>query len=124
MPSDVISMSAKCVNRSDVVIKLLREKVEQGLEECGVALEGHAKEYCPVKTGALQASIKHSVTGTSVTISAGGDSATLAGDDKHVDYADIVEFGSTKTRAQPYMRPALENHKDEVKQIMDNAMSR
>lgn len=123
MSSDVISMSAKCVNRSDIVIRLLRDKVAEGLEECGVVLEGHAKDYCPVRTGALRESIGHGVSGTSVTIFAGGDSVTSGGSDKHVDYAAIVEFGSTKTRAQPYMRPALENHKDEVKQIMDAALS-
>lgn len=119
---DVISVSAKCFNRSEVVRKLMEERVLAGLEECADLLKERAREYCPVDTGALQESIDTAVVGNYVVIYAGGDSFTHKGTDKHVDYAEYVEYGTSRTPAQPFMRTAKENHADEVKRIMDNAI--
>ena len=54
-----------------------------------------ARQLVPVKTGALRKSIK--ATENSVT----------AGSDK-VDYAGIVELGTARRAAQPFLRPAIE----------------
>lgn len=122
MSNDLISTSVKCFNRSDVVRKLLEDRVMAGLEECADLLKERAREYCPVKTGALQESIDTAVVGNYVVIYAGGDSVTHKGEDKHVNYAEYVEYGTSRTPAQPFMRPAKENHASEVKRIMDNAL--
>ena len=122
---DLIGVSVRCTNRSDVVLRLLEDRVQEGLEECAEFLRDKAKGYCPVDTGALQASIDAKPVGNRhVVIYAGGDSLTNAGNGKHVDYAQYVEFGTSRTPAQPFMRPAKENHKGELKQIMDGALSR
>lgn len=125
MSNDLIGVSVKCTNRSEAVLKLLQDRVQEGLEECADFLKEKAKEYCPVDTGALQASIGAEPVGNRhVVIYAGGDSLTNAGNDKHVDYAPYVEFGTSRSPAQPFLRPAKENHRGELKQIMDAAMSR
>lgn len=122
MSNDIISASVKCFNRSDNVLKLLNDRVQQGLVDCGEFLREKAREYCPVDTGALQESIDYKPVGKYVVLYAGGDSLTHAGNDKHVDYAGYVEFGTSRAAAQPFLRPAKENHMDEVKRIMDNAL--
>lgn len=119
---DVISASVKCFNRSDNVLKILNERAMDGLQKCGEVLREHARNYCPVDTGALQESIDFAVVGKYVVLYAGGDSLTHGGSDKHVDYAGYVEFGTSRMAAQPYLRPAKENHMDEVKHIMDDAL--
>lgn len=66
----------------------------------------------PVDTGALQLSIKKSVTQkggkTTGTVSAGGGA---------VGYATMIEFGTSKMAARPFMRPAINENADEVKRI-------
>jgi HK97 gp10 family phage protein len=37
-------------------------------------------------------------------------------------YARFVEFGTVKTHARPFLRPALENNKDEAAKIMIEAL--
>lgn len=114
--SNVIDTKVVCFNRSDNVLALLREKVQQGLEDCAEALVGHAQGYCPVRTGALRDSIDYEIVDDrNVAIRAGSDEAY---------YAAYVEFGTSRNVAQPFLRPAKENHKDEMKQIMDAALIR
>lgn len=54
-----------------------------------------ARRLCPVKTGALQKSIKATDDGVEVT----------------EDYAGAVEFGTATRAAKPFMRPAIEQLK-------------
>ena len=32
----------------------------------------------------------------------------------HTDYAEHVEFGTSRMEAQPYMRPAIDEHEGEI----------
>jgi len=68
----------------------------------------------PVDTGRLQASVRQVVyrQGKSIigTITAGGDGIT---------YATAMEFGTSKVRARPFMRPALNETKGAVKTILE-----
>ncbi len=74
-------------------------------------VEGTAIALCPVDTGALRATIKLEVVEQSqlrviVRLTAGSET---------VYYAPYVEFGTARTAAQPFMRPAWEQWSDEVK---------
>lgn len=40
------------------------------------------------------------------------------------DYAAHVEFGTVKMEAQPFLRPAAENHKDELAHISANVIQK
>ncbi len=39
------------------------------------------------------------------------------------DYAGFVEYGTVKMRAQPYLRPAVENHKHEIVKAMADELN-
>jgi HK97 gp10 family phage protein len=54
-----------------------------------------AKQYCPVDSGALRDSIYWYETNGQIVIGAG------------VFYAAFVEYGTSRNRAQPFLRPAI-----------------
>lgn len=65
-----------------------------------VKVDRAAKERCPVDTGRLRSSI---------TWRLGRDSQGLLGIvGTNVEYAPYVEFGTSRTGAQPFLRPALQ----------------
>lgn len=42
----------------------------------------------------------------------------------NVEYAPYVELGTRKMRAQPYLRPSIENHLEEYKKILENELQK
>ncbi len=72
----------------------------------------NAKLGVPVDTGALQASIKKSVTRN-------GDKTTgeISAGNGQVPYAAMIEFGTSKMAARPYMRPAINENSELIKRI-------
>lgn len=110
------------------VIADLDRKVETALTVCGGKIEGYAVDLCPVGTeestgikgykgGSLRSTIRYELDkdGDSVAIGAGG----IDGIYRFVDYAKYVELGTYKMRAQPYLRPALEDHQNEIKAVIE-----
>ena len=81
-----------------------RQAQRDGLEAGARIVETHAKVYAPVDTGTLQGSIEveNPVTPELAKISPA------------TDYAEHVEFGTSRMAAQPYMRPALDQHEAEI----------
>lgn len=77
---------------------LLRASLRRALEKVGLVAEGYAKRLCPVDTGRLRNSITHEVEGESAYIGT------------NVEYAPHVEMGTSRTKAQPFLRPAAQNH--------------
>lgn len=76
----------------------------------GAALfERQAKAITPVDTGRLRASIHTDVQGNSSQ--AEGSTGT------NVEYAPYVEFGTSKAKAQPYLRPAARIVKPKIDRI-------
>ena len=111
----------------------LEQAKARALEIIGGKIESYAKGLVPVDTGALRNSITHAVDGD--TVIAG--SAIL--------YAPYVELGTGKdyspppewmennaprgagiisrsVKPRPYLRPAVENHIDEYKNVMENEL--
>lgn len=83
--------------------------IDRALEEIGLAGEGFAKAKCPVDTGNLRNSITH--------VTAPGEDAVYIG--TNVEYAAYVEFGTSRTAAQPYLRPAAADHAETYRSIME-----
>jgi HK97 gp10 family phage protein len=84
------------------------ESMLTGAAQAGaMVIEGWAKVKCPVDTGFLRNSIQTESLG-------GGRARVFAG----AEYAIYVEYGvpSRHMGAQPYMRPAADDHRDEVTQ--------
>ena len=84
--------------------------IARALEKIGLVAEGYAKRLCPVDTGRLRNSITHADDGEAEYIGT------------NVEYAPYVELGTSRTRAQPYLKPAVVNHSDEYKKIVEAEM--
>ncbi len=99
--------------------------VEAVQESCEL-IQASAQGYCPVDTGALQASI-------TIDPPTEGDASVTGSVAPHTDYASYVEYGTGRRgdpsapyahveswpgqAAQPYMRPALDENRGKVKDI-------
>lgn len=82
-----------------------QKSLDQFLEAAGIIVEGQAKLLTPVDTGLLRSSINYQVQGKTCKIGT------------NVHYAPHVEFGTVRMKAQPYLRPALQNNEDKLKQL-------
>lgn len=94
----------------DEVIEMLQSKRKKILTEWGMTAEAYATDYCPVDTGRLQASISYDTDDDTMYLGT------------NVEYAPYVEMGTSRMDAQPYLRPAIENHMGEYKDIMNEVM--
>ena len=75
----------------------LREIMHKKMDEKSKDAVFFAKHYVPVKTGYLRNSIYYRSVGFLEFLI-----------EAYANYAGFVEYGTSKQRAQPYMRPSLE----------------
>lgn len=102
-----MAISVTIEDHSPEFLEELKRRIPVALEECGLAAEGYAKRLCPVDTGLLRNSITHAVV---------EDSAYIG---TNVEYAPYVEMGTSRTRAQPFIRPAITENADDYKRIIE-----
>lgn len=102
-------MSVKVVDNSQIFVNAKNEAVAAALEAIGLTAERHAKERCPVDTGRLRNSISHAVKEDEQAVYIG----------TNVEYAAYVELGTSRMKAQPYLKPAATTHAAEYKQIAE-----
>lgn len=120
-------------DNSKEVLSALRTQAAKALEECGLVAEGYAKMLSPVDSGALRNSISHTVA----------DNECYIGTNQ--EYAPYVEFGTgvyydgggrqtpwtysdskgnwhmtNGQRAKPYLKPAVAEHTEEYRQIIED----
>ena len=99
-------------------------EVEKGLDEVADKIVEAAKDLCPVDTGALRKSIRkekelrslYPLTFTIGVAAGGHEKNPKTG--REVDYASYVEFGTSRTPAQPFMGPAIEKNREEIRRIL------
>ena len=137
-------MSVQLTDNSAEVLSGLESAKARTLEMIGLKAEGYAKKLCPVGTvestgkkgyrgGTLRNSITHTISGDTVSIGS------------NVEYAPYVELGTgphfepppdwetftTKrgkgvgrgyVKPRRYLQPAIEEHKDEYKTIMESEL--
>jgi HK97 gp10 family phage protein len=79
------------------IVKLQGKKVVgKSLYDIGLVVEGQAKQLAPVDTGRLAGSIStEQIDKNQVEVGT------------NVSYAPYMEFGTVKTQAQAFLRPAL-----------------
>lgn len=88
---------------SNKILKLVEDKVEESLQDVGKLVVEDAQTIVPVDTGKLRDSIDfNKIDKTTINIVA------------DTDYAADVELGTLKTRAQPYLRPAVYKNRDRI----------
>lgn len=92
----MIGMTLSLTGMTAVREMLDERQLERAVKKVTLLIERHAKEYAPVRTGRLRASI-HNGQIDRLTYFVGTG----------VEYGIYVEFGTYKMRAQPFMRPAI-----------------
>jgi len=103
----MISASIKSVRKVDTTKAMARINAKF-LESASVILQGAARRNTPVDTGRLRSSISRDVQ---------KDEATVG---TNVNYAQFVEYGTKRMKAQPFMRPAVDkNRKNLIKLYRD-----
>jgi len=85
--------------------------VDAGVEVGAAEVLAVAASRVPVLTGALRDSLE---------ITHDDDGGALIGTE--LEYAPFVEFGTSDTPAQPFLRPAADSAADEVTQAVDVAL--
>ena len=111
-------MDVKVEDHSDEVRTELELCLTKAFKEIAMAGETYAKLLCPVGTpestgipgymgGTLRGSISHASETTAAHI--GTD----------VEYAPYVELGTSKMDAQPYLKPAITEHLQEYRAIIE-----
>lgn len=100
----------------------LKQQVENGLDMIGAEVEARAKAKCPV--GTSQSTGKPNYKGgtlrNSITHQKSGDMEVQVG--TNVEYGKYVEVGTSKMRAQPYLKPAATDNTGVLKSLMDSAL--
>lgn len=82
------------------------------LEEIGLLAENYAERKCPVDTGNLRGSITYEVD-------TGGNAVYIG---TNVEYAPYVELGTSRQKAQPFLRPAASGHGAQYRQVLKKAL--
>jgi phage gpG-like protein len=126
-------VDVQITDNSPEVLAALEQAKARALEIIGGKIESYAKGLVPVDTGALRNSITHRVDGD--TVEAGSA----------INYAPYVELGTGKdyspppewiennaqrgagiisrsVKPRPYLRPAIIDHVDEYKNVVENEL--
>lgn len=121
------------ISNVDAFLDAKNEAVARAMEACGEMAEGYAVLLCPVDTGNLRNSISHD----------SDEETAIVG--TNVEYAPYVEYGTGKhaegggrstpwryqdsdgnwhttsgQKPQPFLRPAIADHTDEYKSLIES----
>jgi len=96
---------AKYKDNTDKVLIEIERLTKTKLETASRMVERTAKQMVPVKTGTLKRSITHAVSKKRAVIGS------------NLNYAPHIEMGTTKSSAQPYLRPALMANMAKIKKL-------
>lgn len=123
-------------DNSELFKRELDDAILRALERCGQQAEGYAKDLTPVDTGNLRNSITHKLESDGKAVQIG----------TNIEYAPYVELGTGKyaeggrkdpwvyqddeghwhhtngQRAQPYLKPAVADHKQTYRNIIEDEM--
>lgn len=129
-------MNVQFTDNSKEVLEAMQQAAVRALEKCGLTAEGYAKKLCPVDTGNLRNSITHTVDEE--------EPAAYIG--SNAEYAAYVELGTGKyvsggrptpwvyqdekgnwhrthgQKAQPYLKPAVSDHANTYRKIIEDEL--
>ena len=91
------------------IAEAIDQALAKALEEVGLVAEGYAKKACPVDTGRLRNSITHQVRPSEKSVYIG----------TNVEYAPYVELSTSRTKGQPFLRPAAADHENTYRKIFE-----
>ena len=129
-------MNIEIIDNSPLVKRAFEEACLRALERCGMHGEGYAKDLAPVDTGNLRNSISHKVDSKEPAVYIGTNS----------EYGAYIELGTGEhypggrqtpwvykdargrwhrtsgQKAQPYLKPAVANHKQTYRNIIEDEL--
>ena len=105
-------MNIQFTDNSKEVSEDIKAALLRGLETCGLVAEGYAKKLAPVDTGNLRNSITHDLDD--------GEPAAYIG--TNVEYAPYVCLGTIHMKAQPFLKPAVADHANEYRKIIEDEL--
>ena len=105
-------MAVEIHDNSKEISENIKSALLRGMEKCGLTAERFAKKLAPYDTGNLRNSITHTVDD--------GEPAAYIG--TNVEYAPYVCLGTIHMNAQPFLKPAVNDHKDEYRKILENSL--
>lgn len=138
------AMSVQFTDHSGQLKAALEEQVDELLEAIGQQVAGSAKLKAPVDTGLLRNSLTYAIAGkepviktyrgdnpskygTSTKIPEGhysgsttkaeGEHAVIIG--TNLKYGVYQEFGTSKTKKQPFLKPAVQQELENVKKMIE-----
>ncbi len=100
-------------NDVEKVLEATNDAIYRALDMIGVMAADYAAALAPVDTGNLRNSLTSEVDEDEKAVYVG----------TNVEYAPHVEYGTVKMKAQPYLKPAMEEHLDEFKGIFEQELS-
>lgn len=103
-------VNIRITDNSDLVGEEFEQAVERALTRIGLQAETYAKRECPVDTGNLRNSITNAVDDKSAYVGT------------NVEYAPYVELGTSRAKAQPFLKPAATEHTDVYKRIVEDEL--
>lgn len=105
-------MTIDYTDNVDEILAALDSAAVVALEQCGQLAGDYAKKLCPFITGNLKNSITHAVDTDEDCVYIGTD----------VRYGKYVENGTYKKKARPYLKPAVADHIDTYRSIIENTL--
>ena len=106
-----MNIEVKISNDNTEAIKAkVQAGITRGLEAAGLLVVGFASAAAPYDTGNLSGSINHRVSDKEVSIGT------------NVYYGKYQELGTYKMKANPYLRPAIQDNKDAIKSVIAQAL--
>ena len=88
------------------LIKDAPELMEDIVEQTALRVDKEAKKNCPVDTGNLRASISIDLNGMEAEVGT------------NVEYAPFIEYGTSKSKAQPFLTPAKQTVEGQLDKII------
>lgn len=120
------NVEVKLESNMDAVLQALGEQLGQAMIAIGMTAESNAKQEITkavydtpesksgyVRTGRLRNSIAYGVDTNEPAVYIGSN----------VEYAPYVELGTSKMRARPFLKPAVENYGEQYQDLLQQAMS-
>ena len=100
----------------DKVLKVLKDNKHEFCEKVGVLAVAETQGLVPVLTGNLKRSITHEVMPS--------DKGVFIGVTSDAPYGVIVEKGSSKQTAQPYLEPGCNNAIPKITKVAEDLYRR